>query len=638
MKKLFYSLAVLAAVTACNKEIEQQPAPVVGEGIDFIATFEDADTRVYLGEDYFYRWEADDPVSVFTGSNHAQYKAATGDVVETTLEYVSTTAALGSALSENYALYPYDAAATINDGVISTTLPAEQTYDNAVPTGINNAIMVSQASGTEFVFKNSCALVKVNLKIAEDFVGLHSVKSIRVSSKKHPLSGSATINVAGGDYTAKVKATPKATEGAVTLIGCEAAGKLQNESAMTFYLAIPAGTYEAGDLTVSVLTSASSTPFNQSFTLKNNHTVNRSQYIEVTATIAKDYDWFEVTDDMLTIKENVTLTNKAIIAHVENLEKQGFHGQGTIETIFDVPSKGITIEGADLVELGYASPGEDGRPTVSFVSTSNNVFVMNTFTSYNSGWMNTDPDIVTVEDLRLTGEVRTNTLGIYVSNGMTTPTGAHQGAFHTVMNRVDVVDCRILPYSMSDAIQIGAAVCVYGEAYLTDCRIEGTALSEHALSDPMMASVPYYDMGLPNNSVLNLNKCIVGTIYGWEQASLHISNESSVDLIRWNTLGLTNLKNKNNDGNYLNYLYIDNSTVTRLELNGHSAQSKGSYPTKVTLTKTAHIKEMIISSYVATNFSRFVIEDGAQIDKLVVAGTEMTLADFVSTYNITTTL
>ena len=47
---------------------------------------------------------------------------------------------------------------------------------------------------------------------------------------------------------------------------------------------------------------------------------------------------------------------------------------------------------------------------------------------------------------------------------------------------------------------------------------------------------------------------------------------------------------------------------------------------------------MIISEFVAANLSKFIIEQGAQIDKVVVKGTEMTLEDFITANNIKTTL
>ena len=305
MKKLFYSLAIIAAVTACNTEIKESDAPVQGEGKTFTAKFEGS--KVYMGEDYYYRWQAGDLVSVFTDASHDQYQAVTGDVTETDLEYVSTTAALETTLDKSYAVYPYNAANSLENGVVYTEIAAEQTYS---PNGLGNAIMVSETSGSEFVFKNACALVKVNLTIAEDFTNLHAVKSIRVSSKSKVISGAATINVAGGDYAAKMVTQTLTTESSVTLVGCQEAGMLQADKAITFYLAIPAGTYPAGDLVVEVLTDGGSAPFNPYYTLSKQHTVNRSQYLEVTATIAKGYSWFEDKGEEVVIKEDVVLQNK----------------------------------------------------------------------------------------------------------------------------------------------------------------------------------------------------------------------------------------------------------------------------------------------------------------------------------------
>ena len=619
MKKLFYSLAVLAAVTACNKEIEQQPAPVVGEGVDFIATFEDADTRVYLGEDYFYRWEAGDPVSVFTGSNHDQYKAATGDVVETTLEYVSTTATLGSALSENYAVYPYNAANTIENGVVSTTLPAEQTYNPAVPTGINNAIMVSQASGTEFVFKNSCALVKVNLKIAEDFVGLHSVKSIRVSSKKHPLSGAATINVAGGDYTAKVAAESK--DYAVRLVDCEGAGMLQAESVLTFFVAIPAGTYEANDLTVSVLTSTTSIPFSQSFTLKNSHTVNRSQYLEVTATIADGYDWFDQNDDDVIIKNNVVLVDKAIMTYDENFILQGFDGQDRIETIFDVPDHDMVITGWDLVNGGYATSAANG-PVIVFKKAEAD-YIMNSLTTTNSGVKNLTPNKITLRALTITGELRTTTMGIWVHNDYTKPTlppgytSHDQTAFNTEFDNVNVVDCVIPLYT----VKYGAALCINGKALLTNCVVKGTTPASEV---PVESYGDIYDMAITNNTNTTISGGEIGRILTWEHLVLTINEKAYVDYINCGT----------NAVSAKTMITVDDAEIGEIDCTRPTTGNPPKLGTRITLTSTAKVGTLRLSKQVASpsKLYEFIVADGAVVEKVVFDGVEMSWADFKTQY------
>lgn len=628
MKKLFYSLAVLAAVTACNKEIEEQPTPVVGEGVDFVATFEDAETRVYLGDDYFYRWEAGDLVSVFTGSNHDQYKAASGDVVETTLEYVSTTAALGSALSENYALYPYDAAATINDGVISTTLPTVQTYNKDVPTGINNAIMVSQATGTEFVFKNSCALVKVNLKIAENFSGLHSVKSIVVNSKRHRLTGPATINMASADYTANVQLIPveegsdPVNQSVVRLNDCQPAGVLTSDSYLTFYVVIPAATYEAGDLSISVLTSTASVPFNESFTLKKDHTVNRSQYIEVSATIAKDYDWIEESDndEEVIIKNNVILVDKAIMTFDENFIIQGFYGQDRIETIFDVPDHDLTISGWDLVNGGYAMTAANG-PVIVFKKAEAD-YIMNSLTTTNSGVKNLTPNKITLKALTITGELRTTTMGIWVNTAThpTLPPGytSHdQKAFDTEFDNVNVVDCVIPLYTSS----YGAALCVNGKAVLKNCVVKGTTPASEV---PVESHGNIYDMAITNNTNTTISGGEIGRILTWEHLVLTINEGAYVDYINCGTNAVSGTS----------VIKVDNATVKEIDCTRTTTGNLPKYGTRITLTSSAKVGTLRLSKQIDTPniLYQFTVADGATIGEVVFDGDTMSWDDFKALY------
>ena len=595
MKKLFYSLAIIAAVTACNEEMKESDSPVNGEGKTFTAKFEGS--KVYMGEDYYYRWQAGDLVSVFTDASHYQYQAVTDDVTETDLEFVSKTATLGTTLDKSYAVYPYNAANALEDGVVYTEIAAEQTYS---PNGLGNAIMVSETSGSEFVFKNACALVKVNLTIAEDFTNLHAVKSIRVSSKSKPLSGAATINVAGGDYAAKVSSQTLAIENAVTLVGCEGAG-----------------TYEAGDLTVSVLTNTQSTPFNQAFTLTKNYTVNRSQYIEVTATIAKDYEWFTGDEEEVVIKEDVTLVNKAIMAYIDNLLRQGFGDQSNIETIFDVPYKDMVIRGESLYGEG-AFEGEDGKPTITFVTTDDEAFIMNTFTSFKSGLSDVaTPPTITVDNLRITGELRTNTIGIYVDNVNWKDQAYNQGKFNTVWNGVDVVDCQIMPYADNEKVKIGAAVCVYGTVELNNCKITGSVWDERATS---IDDISLYDVACTNSTKVFVNGGEIGSIHGWEQSQItfdggahvdyaHAINISAKDSWKWT---------------------VKNATIDVFEVDPHTT-----YKPNVTITAEATVGTLIFkddreNAYNSEFWTKVSIDANATIGEIYVGDTKYDLAGFLA--------
>ena len=615
MKKLFYSLAIIAAITACNKDIVESPSTGNGEGKKFTAAFES--TKVYMGEDYYYRWQEGDLVSVFTGAEHDQYKATTGDVTETELEFVSKTADLDAAVSESYAVYPYDKAATVVDGIVYTNLAAEQTYSE---NGLGNAIMVSKTTGSDFVFKNACALVKVNLTIAEDFTNLHAVKSIRVSSKSKPLSGAATIDVAGGDYTAKVSTQTLAIENAVTLVGCQEAGMLQADKTLTFYLAIPAGTYEAGDLTVSVLTDTESAPFNQAFNLTKSYTVNRSQYIEVTATIAKDYKWFTGTEEEVIIKENVTLVDKAIMTYDANFILQGFYDQGLIETIFDVPDHDMTITGWDLVNEGYAQTAENG-PVITFKKAEAD-YIMNSFTTTNSGVKNLTPNKITVKALTITGELRTTTMGIWV-NTQTAPTlpagytSHDQSAFYTIFDNVNVVDCVIPMYTD----KYGGALCAFGTANINNCIIKGTTpCSTVAESDYQNI----YDLCITNNTTTTISGSKVGKILTWEHLALTINNKSVVDYINCGTNSVS-AKTK---------IVIDDAEVKEFDCTRTTTGNLPKYGTKITVTSTGKIGTLKLSSLIAgTSYSyHFTVEEGAVIERVVFDGVEMTWEAFKAAY------
>lgn len=637
MKKfLFVCFAASALLAGCDQPVEE---PVVkGDAPQFSATFENAaDTRVYLADDYYFRWDKGDYLSVFTQNfSHRKYETLSGDSIDTILEYVSTTSESNTTLKDaHYAIFPYNDANALVGGQLIANIPYEQTFSSAHP-NLNGAVMVAKIPSDEskFFFKNSCALLKLNITKTDAYIA--KLKSITVTSKSHKLSGPVTVNIDNDEFTAVIDANATGTSNTVTLTGCEEAGVL-SAVARTFFIAIPAGTYEANDLTVTF--DCDMDELDCSKAIPAAYTIGRSKYLELSTTIGGSDEWFKGDGPTTEIDSDVTLTNKAIIAHVSNLDKQGFTEQHLVETVFDVTEGARTITGENLLEKNQAHIANDGRPTMSFVTTAENVFVMNTFTTLNSGLQDILPPTFTLKNLRITGELRTNTMGIYVRNGMTHTSGAHQGAFHTVWENVDVVDCKIIPYAVTDAIEIGAAVCVYGEGEMYDCNVTGTVQSQFAKDNPKYADVPLYDVGIPNNSKLYLNNSTVGTIYGWEQASLYLDNGSHVEYVLWKTLGHNSLWDMEHASRYTNDLKVFNSTIDVLNLYGYPkyTEAGGSLPMVVTINKGAHIKELIVGQYVS-NFSRFIIEAGATIDKVVFMGEEMTLEKFVTDNSIKTTL
>lgn len=118
IKYMAIAAAVLAA-SSCLNESEQLPQT---DGKVFTAAFAEGETKAVLKpgvETSAVEWETTDHVSILAGESNWDYAAEAAGTT-TTLKYVSESAQG----DKFYALYPYEATATLADGVITTTLPA----------------------------------------------------------------------------------------------------------------------------------------------------------------------------------------------------------------------------------------------------------------------------------------------------------------------------------------------------------------------------------------------------------------------------------------------------------------------------------------------------------------------------------
>ena len=153
-------------------------------------------------------------------------------------------------IGENiYAIFPYDDSNKLVGDELHSSLPAEQKY-NAAKTDLNSAIMVSKiaADATKFAFKNSCALVKYNLKTTKNYADKNiQIKAITIESKSKQLAGDVKI---GSDYVATIS---NGTSNSVVMTDCEAAGALTTEYKGSD-VALPAGDCGAKDKAGSVET------------------------------------------------------------------------------------------------------------------------------------------------------------------------------------------------------------------------------------------------------------------------------------------------------------------------------------------------------------------------------------------------
>ena len=145
------AMAILAA--GCAKEIDSvNPA---GEDVVFEASLSEteADAKAVLipGKAASkVEWVKGDLVGVYAGTSYYEYKADKSGV-SSTLSPVGAS----SLAAEYYAVYPYDAAATLAGGVITTTLPSEQ---NSSFGSFSHHLAVAHSELRTLNFKNVCGL------------------------------------------------------------------------------------------------------------------------------------------------------------------------------------------------------------------------------------------------------------------------------------------------------------------------------------------------------------------------------------------------------------------------------------------------------------------------------------------------
>ncbi|MBQ0031056.1 MAG: hypothetical protein KBT32_11595 [Bacteroidales bacterium] len=182
------------------------------------------------------RWDADDLINI----NGIQYKGT--PVEKDTRHAIFTKVNDGDTAPESpyKAYYP---ATMFAEGVI--TLPAIQKY-NAANSLKDVMPMYSESfSNKMLAFKNICGLLEINLK------GTEKIKRITVSDSEKSMCGVCTIDKDGAavisDHSSKAGVTLDCGEGV----------QLNNETGVTFYIAIPAGIYNGLRIVTTTVTESS---------------------------------------------------------------------------------------------------------------------------------------------------------------------------------------------------------------------------------------------------------------------------------------------------------------------------------------------------------------------------------------------
>ena len=241
MKKILFLATMMATLFAsCQKEDFVEPTIEASD--DFTASF--ANTRTELDGNAVV-WCEEDLLTIFTKTAHNrkyQVKELSDDGRTATFGYVSFTGNNDTKITTNYALYPYDADATLTAGVVTTTLQPTQTY-NGANGSLGYALMVASSSNTNFSFINAGSLLrfKVSKLVPDEF----TLNSIKVASANNNIAGEVTINLGSSDAKAFVSSN------GVKEITLSDINYAVTTDVKEFYVAMPSINFEDKDLTVT---------------------------------------------------------------------------------------------------------------------------------------------------------------------------------------------------------------------------------------------------------------------------------------------------------------------------------------------------------------------------------------------------
>ena len=234
------SVLCVTALFASCAEADIEVNTVTGRE-DFTATI--AETRAEL-DGVAVLWNDTDELTIFTKTAHnRQYgvKSLSNGNRSATFRYLGYSGSDASAIENNYALYPYDANATLSGEVITTKINSEQIY-NAEKVDLSNALMVAKSASTSLQFVNSTALLR--FYITNSMPDSYTLSSIKLVSATNKIAGEVTI-----DLSTDSKAV--VTDNGVNEITLSGIDTPITEQEQAFYVVIPATSFAAKDLTVT---------------------------------------------------------------------------------------------------------------------------------------------------------------------------------------------------------------------------------------------------------------------------------------------------------------------------------------------------------------------------------------------------
>ena len=299
------SLVIIFASGCSQEEVVHQIASLSKS--EFMATFDQNDSRTYLENGKYLRWTAGDELAIFMGTTLQHQFRFTGETGDNSggFEDVSTPGFVtGNDLDNpcHYAVYPYNKKTKMSEtGILTIDLPSQQTYAaNSFGLGDNTMVAVtSSLSDMNLAFKNACGYLK--LKFYGNDV---TVKSIVLQSNGgEKLSGTATLTAAYGKHPS---VSMSATASDMITLDCGDTGvKIGStkEKATEFWFVVP------------------ETSFSQGFTL--------------TVTSTNGNSFVKTTSKNIVVERNVIKPISAMEVVIDNTPTYHVESAGTLSSLID---------------------------------------------------------------------------------------------------------------------------------------------------------------------------------------------------------------------------------------------------------------------------------------------------------------
>lgn len=227
---MIYLAAIAVSVIACNR-IDEQTSPV--DSLSFNATV--VETKTILVDNVKTHWVSDDAISVFGTEGANWWFGTKGNGAAVTFDQIGNqTVEDGLVASQPYALYPYDASASVSGNVMTTQILKDQyAVAGGFPSNQKPLLVAKADADGNLAFQHASSVVKFTLTDSD--IEWMYIKG----NDEEELTGTSVVTV--GDEISTV------VEGSWT----ETAATLKNEDGSplapgTYYMVMAPMEFETG--------------------------------------------------------------------------------------------------------------------------------------------------------------------------------------------------------------------------------------------------------------------------------------------------------------------------------------------------------------------------------------------------------